>query len=91
MTMIRPLPVVAISSIIWGLVNRGYGVHLSTTDPAAHLRMTLEGNLPGLHVDRIDPKAETSKYIEKIMATRGAKLDEQERALLREDLRSPCT
>ncbi|MGZ6161602.1 MAG: TRC40/GET3/ArsA family transport-energizing ATPase, partial [Vulcanimicrobiaceae bacterium] len=31
-----------------GLVNRGYEVHLSTTDPAAHLRMTLEGNLPGL-------------------------------------------
>jgi len=74
-----------------GLVNRGYEVHLSTTDPAAHLAMTLEGNLPGLRVDRIDPKAETSNYIEKIMATRGAKLDEQGRALLREDLRSPCT
>ena len=74
-----------------GLVSRGYEVHLSTTDPAAHLAMTLEGNLPGLRVDRIDPKAETSNYVEKIMATRGAKLDEQGRALLREDLRSPCT
>jgi arsenite-transporting ATPase len=74
-----------------GLVNRGYEVHLSTTDPAAHLAMTLEGNLPGLRVDRIDPKAETNNYIEKIMATRGAKLDEQGRAFLREDLRSPCT
>jgi arsenite/tail-anchored protein-transporting ATPase len=47
--------------------------------------------LPGLRVDRIDPKVETSHYIEKIMSTRGAKLDEQGRALLREDLRSPCT
>lgn len=74
-----------------GLVNRGYEVHLSTTDPAAHLAMTLEGNLPGLCVDRINPKDETNNYIEKIMATRGAKLDEQGRALLREDLRSPCT
>jgi arsenite-transporting ATPase len=74
-----------------GLVNRGYEVHLSTTDPAAHLAMTLEGNLPGLRVDRIDPQAETKNYIEQIMATRGAKLDEQGRALLREDLRSPCT
>lgn len=74
-----------------GLVGRGHKVHLSTTDPAAHLAMTLEGSLPGLRVDRIDPQAETKNYIDKIMATRGAKLDEQGRALLREDLRSPCT
>ena len=53
--------------------------------------MTLEGELPGLRVDRIDPKAETESYIEKIMTTRGARLDEEGRALLREDLRSPCT
>jgi len=74
-----------------GLVQRGYEAHLSTTDPAAHLLMTLQGDLPGLRVDRIDPKAETDKYVEKIMAMRGAKLDEEGRALLREDLRSPCT
>jgi arsenite/tail-anchored protein-transporting ATPase len=74
-----------------GLVQRGHQVHLSTTDPAAHLLMTLEGELPGLRVDRIDPKAETERYVEKIMATRGAKLGEQGRVLLREDLRSPCT
>lgn len=74
-----------------GLVERGYRMHLSTTDPAAHLLMTLDGELPGLRVDRIDPKAETESYIEKIMATRGARLDEEGRALLREDLRSPCT
>jgi arsenite-transporting ATPase len=74
-----------------GLVQRGHQVHLSTTDPAAHLRMTLESDLPGLRVDRIDPKAETERYVEKIMATRGTRLDEQGRALLREDLRSPCT
>ncbi len=74
-----------------GLVQRGHQVHLSTTDPAAHLVMTLEGELPGLWVDRIDPKAETERYVEKIMATRGARLGEQDRVLLREDLRSPCT
>ena len=74
-----------------GLIRRGHGVHLSTTDPAAHLSMTLAGDLPGLHVDRIDPKMETERYVEKIMTTRGRDLDEQGRALLREDLRSPCT
>ena len=75
-----------------GLVERGLQVHLSTTDPAAHLAMTLAGDaLPGLRVDRIDPKVETERYVERIMATRGRDLDEQGRDLLREDLRSPCT
>ena len=54
--------------------------------------MTMAGDaLPGLRVDRIDPKVETGRYVERIMATRGRDLDEQGRALLREDLRSPCT
>jgi arsenite-transporting ATPase len=74
-----------------GLVKRGKTVHLSTTDPAAHLAVTVDGSLPGLRVDRIDPKAETQRYVDKIMATRAADLDEQGRALLLEDLRSPCT
>ncbi len=74
-----------------GLVRRGHAVHLSTTDPAAHLASTLEGQLPGLDMSRIDPKVETQRYIDKIMASRGADLDEQERALLLEDLQSPCT
>jgi arsenite-transporting ATPase len=73
------------------LAARGKTVHLSTTDPAAHLASTLEGNVPGLQVDRIDPVAETQRYVEKVMASRGRDLDEAERALLLEDLRSPCT
>ncbi|MDP9145041.1 MAG: TRC40/GET3/ArsA family transport-energizing ATPase, partial [Actinomycetota bacterium] len=74
-----------------GLVRRGHAVHLSTTDPAAHLAMTLDGELPGLEVDRIDPKLETQRYIDKIMAARSPNLDPQEQALLLEDLQSPCT
>ncbi len=74
-----------------GLVRRGHAVHLSTTDPAAHLASTLQGQVPGLDISRIDPKVETQRYIDKIMASRGAGLDEQERALLLEDLQSPCT
>jgi arsenite-transporting ATPase len=74
-----------------GLVQRGRAVHLSTTDPAAHLAATLEGELPGLTLSRIDPKAETQRYVEKIVAARSPGLDAQERALLLEDLRSPCT
>ncbi|GAA0298324.1 arsenical pump-driving ATPase [Sphingomonas oligophenolica] len=79
------------TAIALGLVERGHGVHLSTTDPAAHLEMTLAGNVPGLLVDRIDPKAETERYIAKVMEQRGSSLDAQGQALLREDLASPCT
>ena len=74
-----------------GLVQRGKTVHLSTTDPAAHLATTLNGVVEGMTVDRIDPVVETQRYVDKIMATKGAKLDAQERALMLEDLKSPCT
>jgi arsenite-transporting ATPase len=74
-----------------GLIERGKSVHLSTTDPAAHVSETLNGALPGLLVDRIDPKAETQNYIDKIMERKGAKLSVSEKALLLEDLQSPCT
>lgn len=74
-----------------GLVQRGHSVHLTTTDPAAHVADALNGSLDGLKVGRIDPKAETAAYIAKIMATRGKDLDDEGRALMLEDLQSPCT
>jgi arsenite/tail-anchored protein-transporting ATPase len=74
-----------------GLVARGKKVHLSTTDPAAHLAQTLQAQVPDLQLSRIDPKAETQRYIDKIMASKGAALDADEKALLLEDLQSPCT
>jgi arsenite-transporting ATPase len=79
------------AAIAVGLVKRGHSVHLSTTDPAAHLASTLSGTMDGLKVDRIDPQAETQRYIAKIMSSRAGELDEAGLALLREDLASPCT
>lgn len=79
------------AALALGLIQRGKTVHLSTTDPAAHLTSTLNGEVAGLQVSRIDPKVETQRYIDKIMAARSPKLDAQEQALLLEDLRSPCT
>ena len=73
------------------LALRGLSVHLTTSDPAAHLSDTLQGALANLTVSRIDPQAETERYRETILATKGAQLDAQGRALLEEDLRSPCT
>jgi arsenite-transporting ATPase len=78
------------ASIAAELASRGHAVLLSTTDPAAHIVTTLAGELEHLEISRIDPVAETKAYVERVMATRGAKLDEAGRALLAEDLRSPC-
>ncbi|MBV6271878.1 arsenical pump-driving ATPase [Alcaligenaceae bacterium CGII-47] len=73
------------------LAYRGLPVHLTTSDPAAHLTETLSEALECLSVSRIDPHAETQRYREHLLDTKGAKLDAQGRALLEEDLRSPCT
>ncbi|MFN3717685.1 MAG: arsenical pump-driving ATPase [Rhizobium rhizophilum] len=80
------------AAVAVGLAARGHSVHLTTTDPAAHLSFVVgSGAMPGLTVDRIDPEAETARYIDKIMSTKGRDLDEAGQALLREDLASPCT
>lgn len=74
------------------LAERGLPVRLSTTDPAAHVASALAGeSLPNLTVSRIDPAAEVARYSDEVMQTAGAGLDSQGRALLEEDLRSPCT
>ena len=79
------------AAIALGLVKLGKSVHLSTTDPAAHLAVTLDGEIPGLTVGRIDPKAETQKYVDKVVAAKSAGMTPAEKDLLMEDLRSPCT
>jgi arsenite-transporting ATPase len=72
------------------LARRGLPVHLSTTDPAAHVAAAA-GEIEGLVVGRIDPQAETKAYVDQVMATAGRNLDANGRAMLEEDLRSPCT
>ncbi|MEN9396637.1 MAG: hypothetical protein RLZ81_1167 [Pseudomonadota bacterium] len=73
------------------LAHRGLSVHLTTSDPAAHLAETLSGTLEHLSVSRIDPHTVTEQYRAQVLAAKGAKLDAAGRALLEEDLRSPCT
>ena len=76
------------------LVRRGFPVTLTTTDPAAHVEQAareLGAGSARLRVTRIDPAVETRRYTEEVLATAGSGLDAQGRALLEEDLRSPCT
>ena len=80
------------AALALALGERGKSVHLSTTDPAAHLDLVLgDAQQENLTVSRIDPHAATAAYREKVLATKGARLDEDGRARLAEDLLSPCT
>ncbi|HEY8025650.1 MAG TPA: arsenical pump-driving ATPase [Burkholderiaceae bacterium] len=79
------------AAVAVALADRGYPVHLTTSDPAGRLAETLEGGLENLTVSRIDPIAETERYRRHVLETKGKDLDAAGRALLEEDLRSPCT
>lgn len=76
------------------LARRGLPVTLTTTDPAAHVEQAvrdLGADASRLRVTRIDAELETRRYREEVLSTAGDGLDAQGRALLEEDLRSPCT
>ena len=73
------------------LARAGHQVTLTTTDPAAHVDAAVRERPATLRVTRIDPAVETRRYSEEVLATAGQGLDAKGRALLEEDLRSPCT
>lgn len=82
------------STIAVLLAQKGHKVLLTTTDPAAHIQEFISqlDLLPEtLTIERIDPKVETSLYVDKIMQQKGATLDAEGKKLLFEDLQSPCT
>ncbi|TVR80078.1 MAG: arsenical pump-driving ATPase [Chitinophagaceae bacterium] len=85
---------IAASALAVMIAQKGFDVHLTTTDPAAHVRDFMDqlDELPGnITIDRIDPKKETKAYIDKVMEQKGKKMDDQGIKLLLEDLKSPCT
>jgi len=79
------------AAIATALARAGHAVTLSTTDPAAHVAEAVAADIPGLSVTRIDPEAEVALYRDEVLVKAGADLDTAGRAMLEEDLRSPCT
>lgn len=79
------------SAIALELARRGLPVHLSTTDPAAHVAEVVAELGESLTVSRIDPESEVASYREQVLAKAAPELDPESLALLEEDLRSPCT
>ncbi len=78
-------------AIARGLAERGCRTHLSTTDPAGHPEDMVGTVVPEhLTMSRIDPAVEVRRYVDDKLRN-AAGLDAEHRALLEEDLRSPCT
>ena len=79
------------AAVALGLAQRGKRVHLTTTDPAAHLKFVLEeqGNIT---MSRIDEAAELKKYQNEVLTkARENNMSDEDIAYIEEDLRSPCT
>ncbi|USK31779.1 arsenical pump-driving ATPase [Bacillus sp. F19] len=81
------------SAIAVGLAEKGHKVHLTTTDPAAHIEYMFEQGIgtDNLSISRINPVEEVEKYKREILLNAGNELDEEGLAYLQEDLNSPCT
>lgn len=71
------------------LVSKGHKVTLSTTDPAAHLEYISQDN-KNLIIEKIDPKIETKRHVDSVIAKNKDKLNDNDMALLKEELSSPC-
>jgi arsenite/tail-anchored protein-transporting ATPase len=81
------------SAIAVGLAEKGLKVHLTTTDPAAHLDYTFQKKdaHDNLSISRLDPKKEVQAYKETVLSQNKEQLNEESLAYLEEDLNSPCT
>lgn len=77
------------SLIAYKLASRGHKVTLSTTDPAAHLGYISQDNI-NMIIEKIDPKIETKRHVEDVIAKNIDKLNEDDMSLLKEELNSPC-
>ncbi|TYS68739.1 arsenical pump-driving ATPase [Sutcliffiella horikoshii] len=75
------------------LAEKDMKVHLTTTDPAAHLEHALKDKTRKEHltISKVDPKAEVESYKKHVLEQAGEDLSEEQLAYLEEDLNSPCT
>ncbi|MBL4936428.1 arsenical pump-driving ATPase [Clostridium sp. YIM B02515] len=78
------------AAIALGLSKKGKKVHLTTTDPAAHLRFVLDESY-GVTMSSIDEKEELAKYKKEVLSKARETMGEDDLAYVEEDLRSPCT
>ncbi len=78
------------AAIAAGLADKGVKVHLTTTDPAGHLKFLISEG-PNLTISHIDEKAELEKYKREVLGKARESMGNADLAYVEEDLRSPCT
>ncbi len=78
------------ATVALGLARRGKNVHLTTTDPAAHLSYVLQ-QADGITISSIDEKAEVQRYRREVLEDAKETMSADDLAYLEEELSSPCT
>ncbi len=78
------------AALALGLAAKGKKVHLTTTDPAEHLRFVIDES-SGITISHIDEQAELKKYQEEVVNKARETMSGEDIAYVEEDLRSPCT
>lgn len=78
------------AAIALGISKKGKKVHLTTTDPAAHLKFVLDETF-GITISNIDEKKELEKYKEEVLSKARETMSSDDIEYVEEDLRSPCT
>lgn len=78
------------AAVAIGLAKRGKKVHLTTTDPAAHLKFVIDEGY-GITLSRIDEKEELENYKEEVLNKARETISGADIEYIEEDLRSPCT
>lgn len=78
------------AAIALGLAEKGKKVHLTTTDPAAHLNHIISEK-KGITLSYIDEEKELEKYRQEVLSKARESMSEEDIAYVEEDLRSPCT
>ena len=78
------------AAIALGLSAKGKKVHLTTTDPAAHLKYVINEN-DNITMSHIDEKAELEKYKQEVLSKARETMTSEDIEYVEEDLRSPCT
>ncbi len=78
------------ASIAVSLAKKGVKVHLTSTDPADHLKYVVE-DTDNIKLSKIDEKQELLRYQNEVLSKARETMSEEDVAYVEEDLRSPCT
>jgi arsenite-transporting ATPase len=78
------------ATIALALAQKGVKVHLSSTDPADHLKYVIK-SAKNITLSKIDAKQELLNYQSEVLNKARETMNKEDVAYVEEDLRSPCT